>query len=275
MNEQHNKADWQWHQVDNLSAPEYYVNYLNTVLSIGFYQELKRKSYDWLKIKNADHIIDIGCGTGDDVIAMARLVGETGRVVGIDNSDKMISEAQKRVQQAIFPIEFYVGSASKLPFPDNTFDKSRSERVLQHLPKIELIITEIVRITKPGGNILIIEPDWDTIVVDNTDKTITRQILNYISDDLVNGWCGRRLPGLFKSAGLVDIQTFPETFNTNDYKLADFILRFKWATEELIKLGSLSYEQGENWLNELERADQEGKFFAAITLFGVTGRKPY
>lgn len=59
-------------------------------------------------------MIDVGCGTGDDVRALATLVGPVGHVIGIDASETMISVAQERSRASLLPVEFAAGDAAKL-----------------------------------------------------------------------------------------------------------------------------------------------------------------
>ena len=79
-------------------------------------------------------VLDIGCGTGDDVLALAELVGPKGKVIGLDNSKSMIEEANQRSKQNQYAVQFRVGDIYKLDFADNTFDCCRADRVFMHLP---------------------------------------------------------------------------------------------------------------------------------------------
>src|SRR5438270_3787680 len=100
-----------------------------------------QRFYDGLHLREGAHVLDVGCGTGDDVRMLAELVGPHGRVDGVDVSAAMVRTARERglpenarVQQA---------EAGELPFEDETFDAVRAERVFQHLTQPDVAAKEI------------------------------------------------------------------------------------------------------------------------------------
>src|SRR5579862_6088061 len=87
-------------QVDRTTDPADFVRYLDATRATDFFREVKRRSYALLALHPGDSVCDIGCGTGDDVLALARLVAPGGQAVGVDASATMIEEAQRRAQAA-------------------------------------------------------------------------------------------------------------------------------------------------------------------------------
>jgi hypothetical protein len=67
----------------------------------------KHHTFTLLGMQAGHHLLDVGCGTGEDVRALARLVGSNGRVVGLDIREELIAEARKRAADT--EVEFYVG----------------------------------------------------------------------------------------------------------------------------------------------------------------------
>src|SRR5262245_12847280 len=108
--------------VDQTGDPGYYVRFLQSVSGLERMRQIKRRSYELLQVRPGHHVLDVGCGLGDDVRALAALVGPTGRVVGIDVSAAMITEARKRSEGTDLPVAFAVGDAHHLDFPDGSFD---------------------------------------------------------------------------------------------------------------------------------------------------------
>jgi ubiquinone/menaquinone biosynthesis C-methylase UbiE len=115
------KDNYEWTSVDNTGKSEKFVNYLDITSSLEFFKVVKRESYSMLEVRKGSRVLDVGCGTGDDVLALAQIVGETGWAVGVDNSEKLIAEARKRAEDAKLPVEFKVGDAHKLEFSDYLF----------------------------------------------------------------------------------------------------------------------------------------------------------
>jgi ubiquinone/menaquinone biosynthesis C-methylase UbiE len=88
-------------------------------------------------------VLDVGAGAGDDLRALAELVSPGGRVVGVD-----LNPTSAEVQRA---------DACALPFADGTFDACRCDRTLQHVADPQKALAEMVRVTKPGGTVVVSE----------------------------------------------------------------------------------------------------------------------
>ena len=69
----------------------------------------------------------------------------------------------------------------------------------------------MVRVTRPGGLVLVYEVDFETLVIDAPDRALARKIMNTGTDGFRNGWLGRQIPALFQEAGLLDVCVHPET----------------------------------------------------------------
>ena len=93
-------------------------------------QQVKQQMLEVRPVGEGDHVLDVGCGLGHEVIRLAELVGPQGRVIGIDANSAMVTEARRRAAGLTLPIAFEVGDARHVGFPDNTFDLCRTERVL-------------------------------------------------------------------------------------------------------------------------------------------------
>jgi ubiquinone/menaquinone biosynthesis C-methylase UbiE len=109
-------------------------------------------------LKDADTILDVGCGSGMVTRDIAHLT--KGKVIGIDGSDYMIKVA-KEILKDYDNIELKVGSAENLPFDDNTFDIVTCNLLLMWADDPQKVVNEMARVTKPGGIVLAtLEPDY-------------------------------------------------------------------------------------------------------------------
>jgi ubiquinone/menaquinone biosynthesis C-methylase UbiE len=250
------------------------VGYRDLLYKMEAFTAFKHQTFALLGVQEGYHILDIGCGIGADVRLLAQKVGQTGRVVGIDKSETMITQAQERAQGSNLPLEYHIGDAHSLPFPDNSFDACRSDLTFQHLENPETALAEVIRVARSGASIVIAEPDGETEIIDMPDQALTRKILNYHSDLRRNGWMGRQLPRLFKQAGLVDVRIFPETFVQTDYALADRLFRLRATVQRAEQSGVITGEEGVRWLTYLEEMSKAGSFFCGGTIFTVSGKKP-
>src|SRR5262249_7577201 len=148
---QEESASHQFRHVDATANPSSHVRYLETVSALQRMHAFKQRSVDLLDIQPGAHVIDVGCGVGDEVRLMSPRVGREGRAVGMDSSAVMLAEARRRSEGLDLPAEFHVGDVVRLDYLDNTFDGCRVERVLQHLDDPQRALQELVRVAKPGA----------------------------------------------------------------------------------------------------------------------------
>ena len=130
--------------IDAALDPSDFVRFMDDANAMEFFRSAKERTYALLALQAGNQVLDVGCGTGDDVRALARIVGATGLVVGIDSSQTMIDAARLRsVGQS--GVEFHIGDAQRLDFADDTFDACRTDRVLQHLSDPQKALREMAR----------------------------------------------------------------------------------------------------------------------------------
>jgi ubiquinone/menaquinone biosynthesis C-methylase UbiE len=197
--------------VDRTAEPGFFLRFVDEGNALPAIRASKSMMLDLLQLTEGAAVLDAGCGTGADSLQLARIVGPTGRVVGVDVSEVMITEAQRRAAGADVSAEFEVGDAQSLRFDDDTFDACRTERLLMHVPDAVRAFSELVRVARPGGRVVVFDFDWDTAIVDSAQPATTRRIMRTFADGIRNGWIGRQLPRLFREHGLIDVTVTPHT----------------------------------------------------------------
>jgi ubiquinone/menaquinone biosynthesis C-methylase UbiE len=262
-----------WSDIDRTATAGQFVQYLDTMTGLTFTQD-KRRTFELLEAGPGRRILDLGCGTGDDVRALAAMVGPSGRVTGVDSSAAMVAEAQQRSDTLGLPVEFHVGDGHALDFPDGTFDGARADRTLQHLADPAKTVAEMVRVLRPGGHLVASEPDWDTLVVDVPDRTVTRAIVSFRSDEFRQGRIGRQLNRLLTTAGLHNVAIMPMTMVLTDYALADRIFGIRKYADKVVAAGLVEKDAARRWVDQLDESVAAGRFFCAVTAFIAAGRKP-
>jgi arsenite methyltransferase len=105
-------------------------------------------------IELGEWVLDIGNGAGFDLIVASGLVGESGRVCGIDLTEDMVDRARKNVALAgVSNVEIQHIEAEEIPYEDQTFDVVTSNGVINLSPCKGLLFKEILRVLKPGGRL--------------------------------------------------------------------------------------------------------------------------
>jgi SAM-dependent methyltransferase len=238
--------------------------------------EGKERSYARLRLAHGARVLDVGCGPGTDTLPLAEIVGSTGRVTGIDRDPEMVAEADRRAGAAGVGgwVEHRVGDATALPFDDGAFDGVRSERLLLHLPEPERAVAEMVRVTRPGGWVALVDTDWGTRSVDTPEVELERRMADVLSGlCLANGYSGRRLYGMAKRAGLAEVTPEVLPLYVTDYALWRLLSRMDVAGEVAVSAGVMTADEVRR-LDESWRAlGEAGTFFALTTLVLVSGRR--
>jgi ubiquinone/menaquinone biosynthesis C-methylase UbiE len=258
--------------VDQTDDPDYFIRFLDEVSADESFQAYKQHSFTLLELEAGQHVLDVGCGTGEDARAMGQRVTPGGRVVAVDGSQNMIATAQRRAEGCQLPVEFQVADVHQLPFADDSFDASRADRIFMHLQSPPRALAEMMRVTRPGGRVLIYEVDFETLTVDLPVRRLTRKIVNTWCDGFRNGWLGRHIPALFREAGLEDVRITPATLWLR-YPVAMQMIG-PATVERACTAGLLTLAEGESWLRQLHERYEAGLLFCTLTGFLVLGRKP-
>jgi SAM-dependent methyltransferase len=260
-------------EVDRTGAAGAYAGYLDGVRGIEAVAEWKERSFALLDPRPGAHLLDVGCGTGDDVLALAARVRPGGRVTGIDASAAMIEEARRRAGPAD-DVTLIVGGAEDLPLPDAVMDGCRAERTLQHVGRPAAAAAEMVRVTRPGGRVVVAEPDWGTLVVDADDLEATRAVALAALERVRSGAVGRALRGMLVEAGLTEVGVAARTLVVTDRGAGETLLDLGGAAARAGERGLIAPERAEAWTAALEEAAARGRFLAALTAFMAWGRVP-
>jgi SAM-dependent methyltransferase len=259
--------------VDSAGDARSFVQYLEMIHALPFFQECKRETYRKLGIRPGASVLDIGCGNGVDATVLAGLAGPDGRVIGIDVSATMLSSARALGAGTGNPPGYVLCNAGGLPFSGESFDAVRADRVLQHTGDPAAVLREMARVTRPGGKIVVFEPDWETFVIAPGGRGVTRTILNYWCDRIPSGWAGRSLYPAFAAAGLETIEACPACLVITSLPLARRIFDLDTTIRLVAEAGLVTSREAESWAAGHSEADAAGSFFSSLTFYLVSGTK--
>ncbi|MCP4750495.1 MAG: methyltransferase domain-containing protein [Proteobacteria bacterium] len=254
--------------VDSHEDPSFWVDVLDKLHREPFYIAYKKRVREILKPKRNGIYLDIGAGTGTD----AQMIANTSQAntVAFDLSLAMMLESRRRGSSTSI-----VGDAVFLPFADNVFDGCWSDRTFQHLANPSKALYEIVRVTKPGGTIVTVDPDYDTQVMNFPDQTLARQVFRFRADvGLQNGALAHSMAGMFANLGLTDIQMEARTLIVRDPSAVDNVMGLRSWAKIANSVRCLSGTEVQRWENLFDETVDSGSFMYSVTFFISSAVKP-
>lgn len=105
-------------------------------------------------LAEGETVLDLGSGTGGDVLISAARVGPTGKVYGLDMTDEMLEQARANAAEAgVDNVEFVKGYLEDIPLPDDSIDIALSNCVINLAADKRVVLQEAARVLKPGGRV--------------------------------------------------------------------------------------------------------------------------
>jgi len=163
----------------------------------------RRTVREVLALRPGEQVLDLGSGPGFLAAEMADEVGPDGAVCGIDPSVAMLALAAGRSGAAV---EYRQAGAGRIPYPDGTFDAVVSTQVFEYLEDVLGALAEVRRVLRPGGRVLVVDTDWDSIVWRSPDDEVTDRVLLAFEQHLADARLPRKLPAALATAGFRDVR---------------------------------------------------------------------
>lgn len=157
-----------------------------------------------------ERVLDAGCGSGYYSRGFARRCPQA-EVVGLDREARYLGPARSlAAAEGLHNLRFEQGNVLQLPFPDGYFDLVWSKHLLQWVPQREQALAEFRRVTRPGGRIVAVNFDRFTQIHEPTEPQVQADLERWMgaARERLGFDCdmGRRLPPMFRAAGLADIR---------------------------------------------------------------------
>jgi len=224
---------------------------------------------------------DLGCGPSGILGLLAGRVGPAGRVTGLEIDPASVALAREfAAEHGLANVEVRQGDARSTGLPPGSFDLVHARTLLINIPEPARVVAEMVRLARSGGWVVSLEPDavisvcypphpaWDRLL--ELSMSIRRQ-------DNADPYIGRRLPGLFRQAGLteVGVEATADIYPPGHPRRTVRVDLVRSMRPRSLALGLA----GQRELEELDRAarehlDDPGTLVLPHLLFLAWGRKP-
>ncbi|MEM9621065.1 MAG: methyltransferase domain-containing protein [Pseudomonadota bacterium] len=214
-------------------------------------------------------VLDVGAGPGFFASGLAGLVGDQGRVDGVDINQRFVDDANTRFA-ALDNLQFHHIEDHRLPFADDTFDRVICKNVLEYVPDLMASLQEVQRVVKPGGRVQVIDSDWGFVVVQPWSKATVDEFFAAAGPAFNEPFIGRRIAGDLSALGFTDVTVTLSPFVDQSGRglhvlrnMAGYIATFDTMPEARVSA----------LLAEVEDALQANRFLFCLPQFLVVGVK--
>jgi ubiquinone/menaquinone biosynthesis C-methylase UbiE len=250
-------------RIDQSELAPQVMAYLESVANLPEVRSWRALALELLAPRPGMRVLDAGCGMGEVARELAALVGPDGEVTAVDLSRQMIDAARAKDDGA--GVWYERADVIQLPFAASSFDRTRCERVLQHLTDPDAAIGELVRVTVPDGVVCVLDTDWRAAAVDVDDPSLVDAVFAMMDTLSPQPAIGRTLRRRMVRAGLVDVEVRVHPFTYTS--LTDAAALYPQFNEQIPpEAGIIPADLRDRWFAALRRADAEGTIW--VTMLG-------
>jgi SAM-dependent methyltransferase len=220
--------------------------------------------------------LDVGCGPGFLTCELARAVGETGRIVGIDASEEMLASARARAERENVAdrVELRPADAARLDFPAESFDFAVAVQVYLYVPDVECALGDAARVLRPGGRLVVVDTDWDSCVWLTSDRERHRRVMEARMAEFAQPHLPPRLPGLLGRAGLRVVRAEAIPILGLRYEPGAFSTEIIVPTRDSALRHGIPPDEAAAWEADLRQRTGDGEYFFSVNRFLFVATKP-
>ena len=236
------------------------------------FQRRRRLVDEALRPREGEAMLDAGCGPGFHLQELAAAVGPSGQVAGIDSSEQMIELARRRCA-GISDVELHAASVTSMPFAEGSFDAAISVQVLEFVADVDAALTELHRVLRPGGRVVVWDVDWTAATWHSEEPQRGARVLRAWEGHLAHPALPRTLARRMRAVGFSRVLVEGHAFATAEFSEDAYgVALIPAITEYAAAAGGLG-EEAREWAEELRRLGEVGRFFASIPQYCFTAAR--
>jgi ubiquinone/menaquinone biosynthesis C-methylase UbiE len=224
-----------------------------------------------LNLKEGERVLDVGSGNGIFAREMLEVVGESGHVCGIDSSDPMVSMATALCPRG----QFLQSDATDLPVDDSSFDVVTASQLLCFVSAVDKLLSEMFRVLKPGGRLVILDSDWGSLVWNCSNGALMDRALRLMTSAYSDAHVPRTLSRRLITAGFqitnrrsVSVLNWEAGEDTYAQQLSGFIGPMMEASDDFTK------DDWEAWSEDQKATAIAGEFMFSLNRYIFSAVKP-
>jgi ubiquinone/menaquinone biosynthesis C-methylase UbiE len=223
-----------------------------------------------LKLDQGMSVADYGCGPGFMAMEIARRVGPTGNVYGLDINHLFLERAARRCHdEGITHLQF--SHLDRASLAAHSLDRLFCKNVLEYVPDLQKTLAEQFNLLRPGGLIEIIDSDWGFVIVEPWGEKITREFFAAAAPAFKEPHIGRKLYAALKQAGYENINIqISATADTSGSGISIIKNMASYAQQ----FNTLPEQQLRQMIAELEQAIINKTYCFVLPQFVITAIKP-
>lgn len=217
---------------------------------------------DTLALEAGERVLEVGCGNGLLADEMADEVGLTGHVTGADISDSMIALARAHCGPRP-ELHFSAANADRLPYADASFDAAVTVQCLCFVTDVPKAMSELFRVLRPGGRLVILETDWDSLVWNSSDPVLMDKMMTIYKSVYQDFKLPRTLTRRLKSAGFI-VKSREQFVILNWHFDQDSYSGHQIIFTRAVAEGSVSSDKIHAWSESIQSVAQQDAYFFGL-----------
>ena len=212
-----------------------------------------------MQIRPGEVIIDIGCGAGHLLPHLAKAVGNSGTVYGLDPSKAQLDQANQRCSE-FDSVKLIERGADDSQLPSDCCDLATSTQALEYIPDVDSALDEITRVLKPGGAFVNVSILWDHFKFYGAEEKLNEKVHDAFKAHCSHQMLPMELPGKLERRGYKNIKDKSLAFvitrrdGNSPAKYTEAVMANFALTQ------GMSEEEISDWKSQLEVAEQQGSF---------------